>query len=200
MSTDVLVLNRQFYAIHITHWQRALSLVYRGHAQVVDEDYRTYSFEDWRELSQEMREHPAGFVSTPSFRMAVPEVIALKLYDRLPVSEVKFTRRNIYDHYGYKCCYCGAKFSTEDLNLDHVVPRSKGGPTDWSNIVTSCIPCNLKKGDRRPEEAGLALQVHPARPRWKGRASLVLRTHFQVRRSWQRFIDNVYWNSELDPV
>lgn len=195
---DVLVLNRQFYAVHITSWRRALSLLYLDHAQVVDEEYRTYSFEDWRQTSQARLEHPGGFISTPSFKIAVPEVIALKLYDHLPDNAVKFTRRNIYDHYGHRCCYCGRKFGTQDLNLDHVVPRSRGGPTNWANIVTSCIPCNLKKGSRTPQEAGLPLLVQPTRPEWKGRSSLVFRSGVRVRQSWQRFVDSVYWNSELE--
>jgi 5-methylcytosine-specific restriction endonuclease McrA len=198
MSGDVLVLNRRFYAVHITSWRRALTLLYLDHAQVVDEEYRTYSFDDWRSLSESMAEHPGGFVTTPTFRLAVPEVIALTIYDRLPISEVKFTRRNIYEHYGHRCCYCGGKFPTQELNLDHVAPRSRGGPTNWDNIVTSCIPCNLRKANRLPREAGMDLLIAPSRPRWKGRSSLVFRSPFKVRRSWQRFIDNVYWNSELD--
>ncbi|HRY29430.1 MAG TPA: HNH endonuclease [Elusimicrobiota bacterium] len=198
MTSDVLVLNRQFYAIHVASWRRALTLLYLDHANVVDEEYRTYSFADWREMSRTLRQHPAGFVTTPSFRIAVPEVIALKIYDRLPVSEVKFTRRNIYEHYGYRCCYCGKELPTDMLNLDHVVPRSRGGATDWSNIVTSCIPCNLKKADRLPKEAGLKLLLPPTRPKWKGSASLVFRANFRVRQSWQKFIDNVYWNTELE--
>jgi 5-methylcytosine-specific restriction endonuclease McrA len=196
--SEVLVLNRQFYAIHITSWRRALTLLYLDHAQVVDPEYRTYSFQDWRELSRRIQDHPAGFVCTPSFRLAVPEVIALKVYDKLPASDVKFTRRNIYEHYGYRCCYCGRRFATQDLNLDHVVPRSRGGPTDWSNIVTSCIPCNLRKGNLSPREAGMKLLIPPSRPRWKGRSSLVFRARFKARQSWQRFIDNIYWDSELE--
>ena len=198
MSADVLVLNRNFYAIHITNWRRALSLVYLDHAQVVDEEYRTYSFSDWREMSKLIESHPSGFVHTPSFRIAIPEVISLKIYDRLPVSEVKFTRRNIYEHYGYLCCYCGKKFQTKDLNLEHVIPKSRGGQSTWNNIVTSCISCNLGKGDRLPQEAGMKLLIAPSKPRWKGAQSLVLHSSFKIKASWQRFIDTIYWNSELE--
>lgn len=198
MSSDVLVLNRSFYAIQITSWQRALALVYADHAQVVDQEYRTYSFEDWREMSQAVKEHPSGIISTPQFKIAIPEVIALKLYDRLPTTEVKFTRRNIYEHYSYRCCYCGHKFASVDLNLEHVLPRSRGGKTSWSNIVTSCIPCNLKKGNRLPEEAGMNLLIKPNKPKWRGGLSLVLGSPAKMRTSWQRFLDTVYWNAELD--
>src|SRR5690349_20606201 len=104
MSTDVLVLNRHFCAVHIAGWQRALLLVNLDHARVVDEEYRTYNFDDWRELSRMIRNHPAGFVTTPTFRIAILEVIVLQRYDKMPVGEIKFTRRNIYEHYGYRCC------------------------------------------------------------------------------------------------
>jgi 5-methylcytosine-specific restriction endonuclease McrA len=199
MSSDVLVLNRSFYAIQVTSWQRALSLVYLGHASVVDQEYRTYSFEDWQQLSNMIREHEAGFVNTPKFRIAIPDVIALKLYDRLPIADVKFSRRNIYEHYSYRCCYCGKKFPSAELNLEHVLPRSRGGKTSWDNIVTACVPCNLKKGNMLPSEAGMKLLVNPTKPKWQGTLSLSLRSPIKMRSSWQRFIDNAYWNDELEP-
>ena len=198
MSADVLVLNKNFYAIHITNWRRALSLVYLDHARVVDQEYRTYSFSDWQALSKIIENHPAGFVHTPTFRIAIPEVITLRIYDSIPESEIKFTRRNIYEHYGYRCCYCGNKFHTNDLNLEHIIPKSRGGHSSWNNVVTSCIPCNITKGDQLPEEAGMKLLIHPSKPRWKGAQSLVLHSPFKMKASWQRFIDNVYWNSELE--
>ncbi len=198
MSSDVLVLNRSFYAVQITSWQRALSLLYMGHAAVVDEEFKTYSFDDWRHLSDLISDHPAGYISTPNFRIAVPEVIALKLYDRLPTMEVKFTRRNIYEHYGYRCCYCGHKFASSELNLEHVLPRSRGGKTSWDNIVTSCIPCNLKKGDRLPSEAGMKMLITPSKPKWRGALSLILQSPVKMRSSWQKFIDTAYWNEELE--
>src|SRR6185295_10006071 len=198
MSSDVLVLNRNFYAIHITSWRRALSLLYLDHARVVDEEYKTYDFSDWQQMSKIIVDHPAGYVNTPTFRLAIPDVITLKRYDKLPVSEVKFTRRNIYEHYQYLCCYCGKKFPTQSLNLEHVMPKSRGGQSSWDNIVTSCIPCNLRKGDRLPAEAGMKLLITPSKPRWRGAQSLVFHAPFKIKASWQRFIDNIYWNSELE--
>ena len=198
MASDVLVLNRSFYAIQVISWRRALSLVYLDHAHVVDEDYRCYSFEDWRELSKIIESNPSGFVHTPAFKIAIPDVIALRCYDRLPASEVKFTRRNIYEHYRYQCCYCGKKLGTVELNLDHVLPRSRGGKTNWDNIVTSCIPCNLKKGDRLPKEARMKLLVQPSKPSWRGPLSLVFSSPAKMKTSWQRFVDTMYWNVELD--
>lgn len=199
MGNDVLVLNRSFYAVQITSWQRALTLLYADHASVVDQEYRTYSFEDWRQLSTLITEHPAGFVNTPGFKIAIPEVIALKIYDRLPATEVKFTRRNIYEHYQYRCCYCGKKFHSTDLNLEHVIPRSRGGKTNWENIVTACVPCNSRKADKMPAEAGMKLLITPTKPNWRGVLALMVNSPVKIRSSWQRFIDTVYWNSELDP-
>ena len=186
------------YAIQVAPWKRALTLLYLDHACVVDEEYRTYDFKDWMELSQVISENPAGFVHTPYFKLAIPEVIALKMFDKVPKQTVPFTRRNIYQHYGYRCCYCGGKLPTTDLNLDHVVPRSRGGATDWSNIVTSCIPCNLRKGDRLPHEAGMKLLVPLTRPKARQGVTLMARSPVPMRRSWQRFIDNAYWNSTLE--
>ncbi|MFN3966146.1 MAG: HNH endonuclease [Endomicrobiia bacterium] len=195
---DVLVLNRNFFAIQITSWQRALLLVYLDRASIVDEEYRTYSFSDWCELSQIIKENPAGFVHTPKFKIAIPEVIALKFYDKIPLRDVKFTRRNIYEHYGHRCCYCGKKFPINELNLDHVVPRSRGGKTEWTNVVTSCIKCNLKKGNSLPEEVGMSLVIKPSKPTNNPCLGLILRSPIKVKSSWQKFIDNVYWNIELD--
>lgn len=186
------------YAIHVATWERALTLLYLDHACVVDEEYRTYDFKDWLTLSEAVAENPAGFIHTPHFKLAVPEVIALKIFDEVPKQAVPFTRRNIYHHYGYKCCYCAKKLPTTDLNLDHVIPRSRGGATDWTNIVTSCIPCNLRKGDRLPHEARMRLLVTVAAPKMRQGVALMARSPVPIRRSWQRFIDHAYWNSTLE--
>ncbi len=196
--SDVLVLNKSFYAIQITDWRRALSLLYLDHARAVDEDFKTYDFQDWKEMSAAVQKDPAGYVTTPTFKILIPDVITLRAFNSLPKSEVKFTRRNIYEHYNYKCAYCGIKFSTSDLNLEHVVPKSRGGKTDWSNIVTSCIPCNLRKGSRLPDEAHMKLLVNPTKPKWIGPAAIAFRPKFKIKTSWQRFIDNIYWNVELE--
>ena len=198
MASEVLVLNRDFYAINVVPWQRALALAYGGHANIVDQDFQTYSFEDWKELSQLLSEHPAGFIHTPSFKIALPEVIALRVFDKLPRMEVSFTRRNIYEHYGYRCCYCGKRFVTKELNLEHVLPRSRGGKTDWKNIVTACLKCNLKKGNKLPEEAGMRLLIKPSKPPLRSRTSILIKSPIPIRASWQKFIDNAYWNARLE--
>jgi len=196
--SECLVLNRSFLAVEIAEWKKVLSLVYQGHAEVVDENYQTFNFDEWCELSKAMSDNPGGFVHTPTLRIAVPDVIRLTLYERLPSRLVKFTRRNIYEHYDYTCCYCGERKNTKDLNLDHVVPRSKGGGTNWDNIVLSCIPCNLRKADKTPAEAGMKLLVKPSRPEF-GPMDMVLRSPIKMKQSWQNFIDKAYWDTPIRP-
>lgn len=202
---DTLILNRNFYAVHISNWQKAVSLLYQGHARAVDEDLRTYDFKDWIELSKMMEKNDKGFVHSSSLRIAIPEVIQLTRYDRLPRQEAKFSRSNIMEHYNFTCCYCGKKFpkpsrdQKPELNLDHVLPRSRGGPSNWKNIVLSCVPCNTRKDNRTPEEAGMPLLVKPSRPKWKGNTAIKMKASSPIPVSWQRLIDDKYWHEALDP-
>ncbi len=199
MTAGVLVLNRNFAAIQTTDWQRAVSLVFQGHAEAVDRDLQTYDFKDWSELSKMMTDHPAGFVNSPSQRIAIPEVIRLTQYDRIPKNEVVFTKRNIMEHYGYRCCYCGKRLPPKDLNFDHVMPKSRGGKTNWENIVTSCYPCNSRKDDRTPDEAGMKLLVTPSKPKHQPVFKrMVLALPLKTRQAWQKLIDRAYWDSELE--
>lgn len=194
---DVLVLNRSFVAIHVIDWKKAITLLVSDKADVIDEEYRRYSFLDWKELSSMMKDSPIGFVRSPSCRIAIPDVIILKVFDRLPSSDVKFTRRNIYKHYENVCCYCGHKFDTKELNLDHVIPKSRFGKTDWMNIVISCIECNTTKANRTPSEANFRMHYQPTKPTWHNSFSGRISALAHNRITWQRFIDMCYWNSEI---
>lgn len=194
-----LVLNRNFCAIDVATWERAMSLLFQGAAEAVDQDCRCYNFDDWSELSKLMQAHPAGFVHSVNLRVAVPDVIRLTTYDRIPKNEVVFTRRNILDHYDYRCCYCGHKFKSSELNFDHVIPKSRGGKTNWENIVSSCYDCNSKKDDRTPKEAGMTLLVQPSKPKHQPiMKRLVVSLPMKTRMNWQRFLDKAYWNVPLE--
>ena len=194
---DVLILNRSYVAIQVVDWKKAITLLVSDKADVIDEEYRKYSFLDWKELSAMMKESPSGFVRSPSCKIAIPEVIILKAFDRLPSSDVKFTRRNIYKHYDNVCCYCGKKFDTKGLNLDHIMPKSRNGKTDWMNIVLSCIPCNTDKANRTPLEAGLHMHYQPTKPTWRHSLGGRISELAHNRLTWQRFIDIMYWESEV---
>jgi len=185
--SEVLVLNKNFYAIAVTGWQRAISLLYLDHARVVDEGYRTYDFVDWLDASRESEENEAGFVRTPNLKIAIPEVISLNLFGKVPKREVTFCRRNLFLHYNWSCCYCNRKLPSNQLNLDHVLPKSRGGKTTWENVVVSCISCNKRKANRLPAEAGMKLHCTPGRPR--SRTGVMLWPgHVSQRTAWHPFL------------
>jgi 5-methylcytosine-specific restriction endonuclease McrA len=197
LDKQVLVLNRLWQAVNVCSVRRAFALLCQGHAQVVYEDgnnnFLTHDFSSWQEFSQ--REPEPEMVHTISFRIRMPRVIVLLLFDRLPTKEVKFTRHNVFERDKNTCQYCGSVFDRRELNLDHVIPRDRGGMTTWENIVCSCIPCNTRKGNRLPQEAGMRLVRKPERPRW--RPFLHLTFGGNHHESWKHFVDVAYWNVEL---
>lgn len=197
LNQQVLVLNRLWQAVNVCSARRALTLLFQGHAQVVlgddDGEFQTYGFREWRDFSQR-EPHPES-ITTVSFKVRVPRVIMLLVFEHLPRKEVKFTRHNIFERDKNTCQYCGRHLDRKDLNLDHVIPRDRGGPTTWENIVCSCIPCNTRKGNRTPREAGLKLIRKPRRPKW--RPFVQINVGLQAHDSWKHFIDLAYWNVEL---
>ena len=125
----------------------------------------------------------------------MPRIIRLLGYDRPPRQRVKFNRRNIFARDGNRCQYCGKRFATSDLSLDHVIPRIQGGPASWENIVCACLKCNVRKGGRTPREAGMSLTAPPVEP--KTCPSLRLKLSHGKYKSWKTFLDNAYWSVEL---
>src|ERR1700674_1208280 len=160
LDGHVLVLNRVFQAVQITSVRRAFTLLYKGHVRAVDSEYRTYDFENWMDIPVQANDH---YVRTPSRKILIPHVVQLLAFDRLPRQEVKFSRGNIYLRDGNRCQYCGRKFSSSELSLDHVVPISRGGKSTWENVVCACLPCNVRKGNKLPSESDMHLIRHPTR-------------------------------------
>jgi 5-methylcytosine-specific restriction endonuclease McrA len=192
----VLVLNRLWQAVNVCSAERALTLLFTGHAQVVDEDsngFSTYSFPEWCDFSG--RSEAEEVVRTISIRIRIPRIILLLFFDHLPNKEVKFTRQNVFERDRNTCQYCGQRFDRGDLNIDHVVPRQRGGLTTWTNVVCSCVDCNRRKGSRTPEEAGMRLVRKPKKPRW--RPFLDVQFARPSDHSWRHFLDLAYWNVEL---
>ena len=197
LDQPVLVLNRLWQAVNTCSVRRAFTLLYQGHAQVVSTDgsnnYLTHDFTSWRDFSRTNPE--PEMVHTISVSIRVPRIIVLLLFERLPKKEVKFTRHNVFERDRNTCQYCGRIFERHELNLDHVLPRDRGGQTTWENIVCSCIPCNTRKGNRLPHEAGLQLIRKPRRPKWRTFVNISFsRSHHD---SWKHFLDLAYWNVEL---
>jgi 5-methylcytosine-specific restriction endonuclease McrA len=191
LDGHVLVLNRVFQAIQITSVRRAFTLLYKGQVKAVDSTYRTYDFDNWMDIPVQADDH---YVVTPSRNILIPHVVQLLSFDRLPRQEVKFSRGNIYLRDHNRCQYCGKKFSSSELSLDHVVPISRGGKSTWENVVCACLPCNVRKGNKLLHEAGLQLIRQPARPKWHPLHRLQGRTNPEI---WKYFLDEAYWNVEL---
>lgn len=201
LNCSVLVLNKHYMAIRIIGAKRAFSLLCRDLAEVVSLEegaYANYDFASWCEVSQFRRQfEPDGhdWISTVNFYIAVPRIIRLLFYDRLPRRDVKFNRRNIFARDRNRCQYCGRRFPTSELSLDHVVPRSLGGKATWENIVCACTRCNVKKGGRTPRQAGMDLFRQPAKP--KHNTLVHVHLGHERYRSWKQFLDHAYWSVEL---
>jgi 5-methylcytosine-specific restriction endonuclease McrA len=138
MKKPVLQLNSSYEAIRIVSAKRALTLITKGKALV--------------ELPTDIQVYPGIFL---------PSVIRLRTYKRIPIRLQIVTRKNILLRDGNVCQYCGEKFKSDELTLDHVIPKSRGGQKSWANLVSCCAPCNRKKDDRTPQEAGMPLLHRP---------------------------------------
>src|SRR5205809_5815455 len=202
LDASVLVLNKLFMAIHIISVRRAFCLLCKDLAEVVsleEGQFATYDFQSWAELSEfrarHFRQEEDDWVRTPTAEIQAPRVIRLLSYDKMPKQTVKFNRRNIFARDGNQCQFCGKKFPTSELSLDHVLPRSQGGRTTWENIVCACVDCNVRKGGRTPRQAHMTLIRKPEKPRRSPLLNLKLTQ--KKYQSWQSFLDNAYWNVEL---
>lgn len=133
------MLNASYEPLNITSWRRAVVLLIKGKAEQVEHNGR-YLYSDF----------------------PLPTVIRLRHYVRVPHKDIPLTRRNILHRDGYSCQYCG--YLGDDLTLDHVLPRSRGGGDSWENIITACVRCNIKKGSRTPIEANMLLRSTPRKP------------------------------------
>jgi len=202
LDGSVLVLNKFYMAVHVISVRRAFCLLFKELAEVItidDGQYVAFNFTSWREASQArllFKGPDDEFIRTVHFEIEVPRIIRLLTYDRLPRQKVKFNRRNIFARDGNRCQYCGRKFATSELSLDHVVPRSQGGRATWENIVCACVKCNVRKGGRTPREAGMRLYREPSEPRTS--PSLRLKLSHRKYRSWKACLESAYWSVELE--
>ena len=201
LGASVLVLNRFYMAVHVINVRRAFTLLFRDLAEVVHLEqgqFANYNFDSWRDVSElkaQFKEPHDDWIRAVNFEIQVPRVIRLLFYDRIPKQVVRFNRRNIFARDSNRCQYCGRRFPTSELSLDHVMPRSRGGDTTWENIVCSCVKCNVKKGGRTPQEAHMHLIRHPVKPKRSPLLSLKLGN--PKYESWKTFLDNAYWSVDL---
>lgn len=179
-GSPALVLNADYqplsyFPLSLWPWQEAVKAVFLDRVDIVSE------YERW--------------ISSPSLRMRLPSVVSLKRYVQ-PAHRPAFTRFNVFLRDSFTCQYCGGD-GDGDLTFDHLVPRSQGGRTRWSNVVAACSRCNLRKGGRRPEQAGMYPRAMPVEP-----------SMFRLRQIGRRFPPNhlheswrdyLYWDAELEP-
>jgi len=142
---NVLLLNSTYEPIKILNWKRAITLYFKGKVEILS-DYQ-------------------ATIRSENLIMNLPSVIKLHNYVRIRyLNKVKFTKENIFIRDGFRCAYCNNVFPKNMLTLDHVIPSSKGGHRNWENIVTACMPCNINKGNRTPEQAKMTLHIKPKKP------------------------------------
>ena len=169
----VLVLNRAYLATNVISWRRAITLIFLGKAETVTEN-------------------PEQVVRTSSRDYRLPSVIRLLMYSGFPRFTPRFTRRNVYLRDDHTCQYCGRRSDPSRLNLDHVIPISRGGFTGWTNVVCSCLSCNLKKRNRLPREAGMKLVREPRAP---GNYMLYRLRGMELPSDWTDFL---YWRKKKE--
>lgn len=164
INLPVLVLNQNYEPFNICRVRRAVVLLYRGKA--------------------EMLENGSGFIHSTTDTFPMPSVIRLVCLIKRPRFEKKLTRLEIFDRDRYTCQYCGKE--TKQLTLDHVIPRYRGGKHAWDNVVSACILCNRRKAGKTPTEARMKLLHHPSPPRGSNLAYIPY--HLQTRNEWQKYL------------
>lgn len=176
----VLVLNRNFLAVKVCTVKNAMTILCKGQAKVIDENYNLYSFDQWVSKSASLIEDPdqidkyAGIIRSPSTTLLAPQAIHLCMSDvRIDgLLKVKYSRRNIFHRDDNTCQYCGEEYPRKELTVDHIIPRSRGGKNTFTNIVAACKTCNSRKANKTPEEAGMKLIKPPHTPKWKSHTGL----------------------------
>ena len=197
LTQPVLVLNKNWLAIGTTPVYKVVNiLLSKSKAQVIDESCVPHTWEEWSRVKPD-NENDGIFTVNNSFK--IPQVIRLVKYDKYPRQVVIFSRNNIFKRDEFKCQYCGEKPGSEELTIDHIIPKCKNGKTTWENCVLSCIDCNSIKGGSLMHEIkhrkfpkGMALIKNPIRPKLR---DLKFHVYYE---SWKQWLDSMYWNIELE--
>ena len=193
----VLVLNRRWDPIQTTSVKDAIGLVAKGSAFVIDPaTFDRHDLVSWGEVSKAMKAVGESLIRSQHLAIVPPEVVVLTAYEGRGERSVVFSRKNIFKRDRYTCQYCGKQPGPEELTIDHVMPRSRGGTSTWENCLLACVECNKRKADKTPEEAKMPPRKAPKKPSWK----TLSQVHPKARReSWEQFLGRAYWEVELEP-
>lgn len=182
----MLVLNNNWIPVNVTGLQDAFKKLCCGRAYCLDHtSYSSYSLDEWIEISDCLDHLPK--IRTGSREIAIPEVLLLDEYGKIPHRNVKYSKTNVFYRDKFKCQYCGKAFARSKLTVDHVLPKSRGGRSIWTNVVACCEACNKKKEDKTPEEAGMKLIKGPKEP-YGGNPLFCLAESDRIRESWKKFL------------
>ena len=203
LSASVLVLNRHYMAIHVVGVRRAFCLLLGELAEVIHNDdgaFANYNFDAWREISElrvlEKQPHD-DWLKAVNFEIQVPRVLRLLHYDRMPRHTIRLSRHAIFARDASCCQYCGQRFPTSQLSLDHVIPRSRGGMSTWENMVCACLKCNIRKGGRTPREAHMRLVRQPVRPKYN--PTIVIKLQNPKYHCWRTWINAEHFADVYSP-
>lgn len=193
-----LVLNKNWNPVGTVSLQRAITMLFSNYssgepkAKIIDHtSYEVFTWEDWSKIQPSMTDE---VIRSANIKFRIPEVILLTKYDAIPRLDMHFSRLNIYKRDNYTCMYCNAQPGAEELSIDHVVPRSKGGKSSWENCVLACTTCNRRKGSKTLAEAKMKLLRTPKKPH----VDVLKRDTLKAVKSWSSFVSVAFWNVELE--
>jgi len=184
LNEPVLVLSRLWLPVATWTVRNAFSHVFADKARIVDAQsggWETYDFLEWTELSVK---DGSPCIHTSHMHIRMPEVVVLVSEGKFTRDKIAFSKRNLLKRDHYTCAYCGRQGTTA-LTIDHIVPRARGGRSDWKNTVAACFECNSAKADRTPQEAGMRLRIKPHEPTW---SPIFKVPSHKYRKSWQGFL------------
>lgn len=211
LTEPVLWLNKSWLPHDSKTVEDSFKTVCADRGLFLDSDYVPHDLGSWINLPVA---EGSAFIQLTNSRIRVPEIMLLAEYNHIPVRKVVFCRRNLWRRDKGRCQYCGRQPAPDDITMDHIHPKSKGGQSTFENCVLCCTACNLKKGNRSLAEAGMRLQKlkrhsngqwsmvyydTPKRPQWNPLYALRRKTYPP---SWQAFLkhfdESLYWEVELE--
>ena len=178
---ETLVLDTSYIPVARVHWQRAVTLLFLGKVEVVEE-------------------YDNDHIRSVTFSIKVPSIVRFVRAMKSKKKAIKFSRENVYTRDSGKCQYCGHKVPRPEATYDHFLPRAQGGLTELTNIVIACMDCNQRKGNRTPEQAKMKLLTIPVRPK-------KLPEHMHITVQWRKgdpvswkdwLASHHYWNDALE--